>query len=36
MVQQLCCVVVQARAGSIPHGGDELAPPKLAAYYVLY
>jgi len=27
---------MRARAGSILHGGDELAPPILAAYYVLY
>jgi len=36
IVQRLCCVVVRALAGSIPHGGDELVPPILAAYYVLY
>jgi len=28
--------LVQVRMGSIPHGGDELAPPILAALYVLY
>jgi len=36
MVQELCCVVVRVRAGSITHGADELAPHILAAYYVLY
>jgi len=28
-VQRLRCVVVRARAGSIPHGGYEFAPPIL-------
>jgi len=35
-VQRFRCVVVRARASSIPHGGDDLAPPILAADYVLY
>jgi len=34
MVQRLRCVVVRVR--SIPPGGDELAPPILAAYCILY
>jgi len=36
MVQQLCCVLVRACKGSLPHRGDELAQPILAAYYVLH
>jgi len=36
MVQRLRCVAVRAPAVSIPHGGDELAPPILAAYNVVY
>jgi len=36
MVQRLHCVVVHVRVRLITHGGDELAPPILAAYYVLY
>jgi len=35
-LQGLRCVVVRMCAGSIPHGADELAPPILAAYFVLY
>jgi len=35
-VQRLRCVLGRVRAGSIPHGGNELAPQILAADYVLY
>jgi len=36
MVQRLRCVMLRVRGGSIPHGGDELASPIWAVYYVLY